>query len=448
MNCFCKDVISLAGGDQTARPEMTFGVSGSSLLLSLMRLASFQVSIGLLQPHHLKGETRDVFSLRIRGTKMAVPLGVVLPRSTGFDGLARVQLLQALRARLLTSSLQTFSQYLWGGSRTSCFCKGVAALAQGDHTARFKMASGLSQYSALVSLLQMVVVQVTFCLPWCNWVTVWTRCCPLPSLAVDVRLVAHFTVCQCTLSGVSVSSFYLLSLKLSARISSCEVLEPLVHCAQTQRNALVPASMLDSPLVLSTPRCVPQVMLDLPSYRAPCLRIRAARRILHLDARLPTVIDLRGFLRLPLQQAFCGRLLAPSACVPRRGSSKGSHQRPDCATLRLVQGGDTQSTSFVLCLTVWESQSLYCLSALDLPFRSWIAPDSRCTLSLCTCAAHRAVLFGSALMFYLHRPLRLAWYAFRWLQGNLVLWWFVGGGARRGGGACLGGGARLGAEPW
>ena len=121
--------------------------------------------------------------------------------------------------------------------------------AQGDHTARPEMASGLSQYSALLSLLQMTVVQVVFSLPWFNWVTVWTRCCPLISLAVDVRRsaqfgvglptfsisssLAHLTLCQCPLSGLSVYSIYLLSLNISARISSCEVLESLVRCAQT-----------------------------------------------------------------------------------------------------------------------------------------------------------------------------------------------------------------------
>merc|ERR1712194_107309 len=187
-------------------------------------------------------------------------------------------------------------------------------------TARPAMASGLSGYSVLLSLLQMIIVQVALCLPWCNWVTAWTRCCPLLSLAVDVRRIAqfgvglptfslssslaHFMLCQLLLSCLSASSLYLLSLGISARNSSCEVFESLLHCAQTTRNAPVPASMHYPPLVLPTPRCVPQVVLDLPSYRVTCFRIRAAKRILHLDARLPTVVDLRGFHRLPRQQAF------------------------------------------------------------------------------------------------------------------------------------------------
>ena len=325
-------------------------------------------------------------SLHIRGAKLAVHLGKGLPRSIGPDGLARAQLLQALHVRLLASSLQTFSQYSSGGSRMTCFCKGVVALAQGDKTERLEMASGLSQYSALPSLLQVTVVQVALCLPWCNGVTVWTRYGPFLSLAVDVSRVAqfgiglptfpissslaHFTLCQCRLSDIAVSSVYVLSLMLSERSSS-------VHCAQTTRNALVPASMHYLPLVLSTPRCVPQVVLDLPSYRAPCLRIRAAKRILHLDARLPTVIDLRGFLRLPRQQAFAVGFLRLLLVFPGGGHRKAAMQRPDCATLCLVRGGHTQSTMLVLCLTVRESLIAHCLSALGLPLRNWVAAESR-----------------------------------------------------------------------
>jgi len=248
-----------------------------------------------------------------------------------------------LCVRFLASPLQTFSQYLSRGSRTSCFSKDGVALAQGEQTARPEMASGLSGYSALLSLLQMSVVQVAVCMPWCNGVTAWTRYCPLLSLAVVVRRVAqfgvvlhmlstssslaHFTLCQCPLSGISVSSLYLLSLNLSARNASCEILESLVHCAQTKRNALVPASMHYLPLVLSTPRCVPQVALFLPSCRFPCLLIRAAKRIVHLDARLPTVIDLRGLLRLPRPQAFAVGFLRHLLVWSRRGSSKGSHAK-------------------------------------------------------------------------------------------------------------------------
>merc|ERR1712194_433891 len=94
------------------------------------------------------------------GAKLAVHLGVGLPGRTGPDGLARVQLLQALRVRLLASLFQTFSQYSSGGSRLSCFCKGVAALAVGDQTARPEMASGLSGSSALLSLMRVVVSRV------------------------------------------------------------------------------------------------------------------------------------------------------------------------------------------------------------------------------------------------------------------------------------------------
>ena len=77
----------------------------------------------------------------------------------------------------------------------SCYCKDVVSVAQGDQTARLEMASGLSQCSKLSSLLQMTVVEVAcLCVPWCNWVTAWTRYCSLLSLAVDVRRGAQFDV--------------------------------------------------------------------------------------------------------------------------------------------------------------------------------------------------------------------------------------------------------------
>ena len=63
----------------------------------------------------------------------------------------------------------------------------------------------------------------------------------LPAFSISPSLV-HVTFCQCPLSGLSVYSLCLLSLNLPARISACEVLASLVHCAQTPRNALVPAS--------------------------------------------------------------------------------------------------------------------------------------------------------------------------------------------------------------
>merc|ERR1712194_205363 len=107
---FCKGVIALAQGGQTARPEMASGLSGSSALLSLMRAASYHVSIGLWESLQLKGETRDVFSSRFRGAKLAVHLGVGLPRSVRSDCLGRVQLLPALHVRLLASRFQTFRQ--------------------------------------------------------------------------------------------------------------------------------------------------------------------------------------------------------------------------------------------------------------------------------------------------------------------------------------------------
>merc|ERR1712238_276666 len=155
MSCFCKDVVALAQGDLAARPEMASGLSGSSALLSFRRVVVSPVAVSVWQHRGLKGETRDVFSLRIRGAKLAIHLGVGLPRSVGSDGLARVQLLQALRVRFLASSLQTFSQYSSGGSRMSCFCKDVVALAQGGTTARLEMASGLSGPSALLSFMRL-----------------------------------------------------------------------------------------------------------------------------------------------------------------------------------------------------------------------------------------------------------------------------------------------------
>merc|ERR1712194_312194 len=90
LSCFCKDVFALAQGDQTARPEMASGLSGSSALLSLMRVVVSQVAVSVWQHRGLKGETRDALSLRIHGTKLAVHLGVGLPRSTGCDGLSCV----------------------------------------------------------------------------------------------------------------------------------------------------------------------------------------------------------------------------------------------------------------------------------------------------------------------------------------------------------------------
>merc|ERR1712194_492551 len=110
MSCFCKDVVALAQGDQTARPEMASGLSGSSALLSFRRYVTSAVAVSVWQHRGLKGETRDVLSLHIRGAKLAVHLGVGLPRSIGPDGLARVQFLQALVVLFLASSLQTFSQ--------------------------------------------------------------------------------------------------------------------------------------------------------------------------------------------------------------------------------------------------------------------------------------------------------------------------------------------------
>merc|ERR1712085_217319 len=107
------------------------------------------------------GESRDVLSLRFRGAKLAVHLGVALRRSIGPDGLGCVQLLQASRVRLLASRFQTFSQYSSGGSRTSCFCMDMIALAQGDQTARPEMASGLSGSSALLSLMRVASYHVS-----------------------------------------------------------------------------------------------------------------------------------------------------------------------------------------------------------------------------------------------------------------------------------------------
>merc|ERR1712086_539788 len=109
MSCFCKDIVALAQGDQTTRPEMASGLSGASALLSLMRVVVSQVAVSACQHCGLKGETRDVLSLRFRGTKLAVHLGVGLPRSLRSDGLSCVQLLQALLVRL-QASLQTSSQ--------------------------------------------------------------------------------------------------------------------------------------------------------------------------------------------------------------------------------------------------------------------------------------------------------------------------------------------------
>ena len=125
-----------------------------------MQVVVTQVAASASQQHRLKGETRDALSLRSLGAKLAVRLGVWLPRSTRSESLARVQLLQAFRVRLLESSLQTVGQYSSGGSRMSSFCKDVVALAQGDRTAWLEMASGLSQSSALHSLMRVLVSQV------------------------------------------------------------------------------------------------------------------------------------------------------------------------------------------------------------------------------------------------------------------------------------------------
>ena len=94
--------------------------------------------------------------------------------------------------------------------------------------------------------------------------TTWS---PLRSLSVDVRRVAqlgvgcptfynssslaHATLCQCLLYGLSVSSLDLLSLRLRARNSSCEVLESLAHCAQTARPELSLSELILYELILS-----------------------------------------------------------------------------------------------------------------------------------------------------------------------------------------------------
>merc|ERR1712194_915385 len=58
---FCKGVNALAQGDQTARPEMASGLSGSSALLSFSRVVVSQVAVSVWQHRRLKGEPRDVF---------------------------------------------------------------------------------------------------------------------------------------------------------------------------------------------------------------------------------------------------------------------------------------------------------------------------------------------------------------------------------------------------
>merc|ERR1712194_619638 len=88
MSCFCKGVVALAQGGQTARPDMASGLSGSSALLSFMRVVVFPVAVSVWQHRGLKGETRDALSLRILGAKLAVRLGAGLHRSIGSDGLA------------------------------------------------------------------------------------------------------------------------------------------------------------------------------------------------------------------------------------------------------------------------------------------------------------------------------------------------------------------------
>merc|ERR1712086_837953 len=109
MSCFCKGVVAFERGDQTARVELACGLSENSALLSLMRVVVSQVAVSAWQHCGLKGETRDALSLRFRGTKLAIHLGVGLPRSLRSDGLSCVQLLQALLVRL-QASLQTSSQ--------------------------------------------------------------------------------------------------------------------------------------------------------------------------------------------------------------------------------------------------------------------------------------------------------------------------------------------------
>merc|ERR1719162_1031795 len=99
MSCFGKDVVALAQGGQTARLGKASGLIESSALLSSRRVVVSQVALSVWQHRWLKGETRDVLSLRLRGAKLAVHLGVGLPRSTGPDSIARVQLLQALCVR-------------------------------------------------------------------------------------------------------------------------------------------------------------------------------------------------------------------------------------------------------------------------------------------------------------------------------------------------------------
>ena len=56
----------------------------------------------------------------------------------------------------------------------------------------------------------------------------------------------------------------------------------------TMRIALVPASVHYPPIVLSTPKCVPHVVLDLSSCRVPCLCLRGTNRTLYLNARFDT----------------------------------------------------------------------------------------------------------------------------------------------------------------
>jgi len=58
------------------------------------------------------------------------------------------------------SALQTFSQDLSGGNGASCFGKDIVALALGNQTATPERASGLSEFSTLLSLMRFVVSEV------------------------------------------------------------------------------------------------------------------------------------------------------------------------------------------------------------------------------------------------------------------------------------------------
>jgi len=167
---------------------------------------------------------------------------------------------------------------------------------------------------------------------------------------------------QRLLVGLSMPSIYLLRLKLSARTSSCEVLGSLAQHVQTTRNVFETDLMHWPRLVLSTLRRFHQLALDLPSHRVPSLLIRVAKRSRHLDARLPTVICLRGFLRLPRQQTLCGRLLTRSACVSRWGHRIAACKGPIVPSCLSFGGGHVLckfgccaagSADFALLVCVW-----------------------------------------------------------------------------------------------